>query len=628
MFTPLRAIVRPRVFASEGSVALPIEDVVSELLECGQDHRIQIVGGPGSGKTTALRHLAATLIPVPHLVLQDDFAEEQFTAAMTSGRVIVASRKAMQHRFTVLRLAPWTDDDLIEYLLATCPSCCTSVMRRLHDSLDKALVQGNPAVWRLMLEVLAADPDLLDIRDAIDRWLPAIFRNAEERRLAGLWSLAIQLRDGAAALRYLKPFAITDEDFDRIRPLRHPWIQRLLAARHIANCLADPQPCGPLAQILPEPLIQEVARLVETESNTARRLFRVVETEGSRFHAMAASILHASGSNWRPTAPAVYRLRGGYFAAAAWQGVQLGYALDRRSDLTDADLTEANLSAVKADHVFLNGARLARAILRKASLASASARSADLVDADLTAADAPGIDLQQANLERAILNSSILRGANLRKANLTGASFRDAVLAEAFLQGSQIEGADFSGADFSWAFLTRLVLRNATLTGATFQGADLSHCDLEGIQLHAANFHSATLRNSWLTGSVLAGADFREASLEEAGLADIHWEDADLRGADLRGCTFHMGSTRSGLVGSPYPGHGSKTGFYTDDYYDQGYKRPEEIRKANLRGADLRGAKLDGVDFYLVDLRDAKFDAEVAEHLQRTGAILADRATS
>jgi uncharacterized protein YjbI with pentapeptide repeats len=86
-----------------------------------------------------------------------------------------------------------------------------------------------------------------------------------------------------------------------------------------------------------------------------------------------------------------------------------------------------------------------------------------------------------------------------------------------------------------------------------------------------------------------------------------------------------MGSTRSGLVGSPYPGHGSKTGFYTDDYYDQGYKRPEEIRKANLRGADLCGAKLEGVDFYLVDLRDAIFDGAAAEHLQRCGAILAER---
>jgi uncharacterized protein YjbI with pentapeptide repeats len=48
------------------------------------------------------------------------------------------------------------------------------------------------------------------------------------------------------------------------------------------------------------------------------------------------------------------------------------------------------------------------------------------------------------------------------------------------------------------------------------------------------------------------------------------------------------------------------------DYEDRSYKSPEEIRKANLRGADLRGANVVDVDFYLVDLRDAKYDADQA----------------
>ncbi len=54
-------------------------------------------------------------------------------------------------------------------------------------------------------------------------------------------------------------------------------------------------------------------------------------------------------------------------------------------------------------------------------------------------------------------------------------------------------------------------------------------------------------------------------------------------------------------------------------------KRPEEIRKANLRGADLRGANIEGVDFYLVDLRGAKYDPSQAEHFRSCGAILEDR---
>jgi uncharacterized protein YjbI with pentapeptide repeats len=49
------------------------------------------------------------------------------------------------------------------------------------------------------------------------------------------------------------------------------------------------------------------------------------------------------------------------------------------------------------------------------------------------------------------------------------------------------------------------------------------------------------------------------------------------------------------------------------------------IRKANLRGADLRGAQIENVDFYLVDLRDAKYTSDQAEHLRRCRAILKDR---
>jgi uncharacterized protein YjbI with pentapeptide repeats len=117
-------------------------------------------------------------------------------------------------------------------------------------------------------------------------------------------------------------------------------------------------------------------------------------------------------------------------------------------------------------------------------------------------------------------------------------------------------------------------------------------------------------------------AERRGADLRNTGLADVEWEGADLRDADLRGASFHMGSTRSGLVGSAIPCEGSKTGFYTDDYQDREFKNPAEIRKANLCGADLRGAKIDDVDFYLVDLRGALYSDRQREHFLRCRAIL------
>ena len=104
---------------------------------------------------------------------------------------------------------------------------------------------------------------------------------------------------------------------------------------------------------------------------------------------------------------------------------------------------------------------------------------------------------------------------------------------------------------------------------------------------------------------------------------------ADLRLADLRGATFQMGSSHSGLVGSPIACEGSKTGFYTDDREEMYFKRPEEIRKADLRGADLRGADLRGaniagVEFYLVDLRGALLEEHQSAQARQTGTILDD----
>ena len=146
--------------------------------------------------------------------------------------------------------------------------------------------------------------------------------------------------------------------------------------------------------------------------------------------------------------------------------------------------------------------------------------------------------------------------------------------------------ADLSGAVLRWLTLTA-----ARLEGARFRSADLSHSDLEGMVLPRANFSSANLSHALLTGSSMPNANFRGASLRAAGLGEVEWERADLRGADLREAAFHLGSSRSGLVGSTIACEGSRTGFYTDDYNEQDFKSPEEIRKANLVGVDLRARR-------------------------------------
>jgi uncharacterized protein YjbI with pentapeptide repeats len=168
-------------------------------------------------------------------------------------------------------------------------------------------------------------------------------------------------------------------------------------------------------------------------------------------------------------------------------------------------------------------------------------------------------------------------------------------------------------------------LRQANIGGATFCFARLRECDLEDMELPAADFHYAGLDGALLASTRMPRANFSHARLYGARLADIDWEGADLTFADLRECTFHFGSSRSGLVGSPIASEGSRTGFYGDEYDQQTFRPPEEIRKANLCKADLTGAQLADTDFYLVDLRGAKYTADQFEHLRRCGAILFDK---
>src|SRR5689334_12246188 len=58
MIEPRSAPVRPRVLLPDATGAVLLEDEVAERLEAGERGYIELAGPPGSGKSTALRHLA------------------------------------------------------------------------------------------------------------------------------------------------------------------------------------------------------------------------------------------------------------------------------------------------------------------------------------------------------------------------------------------------------------------------------------------------------------------------------------------------------------------------------------------------------------------------------------------
>jgi uncharacterized protein YjbI with pentapeptide repeats len=402
--------------------------------------------------------------------------------------------------------------------------------------------------------------------------------------------------------------------------IRHRAVQLLLAADRIGDEIARGEECPALADLLPSDLVQEAALRIAGRPEAVDHLGRLLAGPDEATHPMAASLLHALRIGWTPRPPAPC-LKGAYLEEASWAGVVLCDA-----DLRDADLSQSDLRDVRLDRARLGNARLAAADLRAASLREAWFGGANLHCARLVGVHAEDANLQSARLETADLGGAFLDRAILRDADLRGARLSSASLIAADLSGARVDEADFSGADLSGAILRELNLTTARFDGCRFAGADLSRSDLEGLALPEAEFAGANLSHALLTASRMPGANFQGARLRGAGLAEVEWERADLRDADLREAAFHLGSSRSGLVGSPIACEGSRTGFYTDDYNEQDFKSPEEIRKANLVGADLRGAIIKGVDFYLVDLRDARVDPEHVPHLRQCGAILESRA--
>jgi uncharacterized protein YjbI with pentapeptide repeats/energy-coupling factor transporter ATP-binding protein EcfA2 len=616
MLTPRRAPVRPRVLSGDSGAAFLLEEEVHLHLRENTRGAIALLGAPGSGKTTALEHLAAVLPPRSDVLLLDEPSRQEVKDRAKDRLVIYTAAEAWsEHRLATYRLAPWDRDTLIEYLLNVHRERCASVMGRLCDT-DRKLLRGIPDLWRVVLDELARDPDLSDARMALHHYIDLQLPDTDLLQRARSACLNAVVSDAAAARQPVEQLGKAGFVPGLVRVLRHAEIQQMLAAERVAADLREGAACDFLALRLPRHLTRSAAALIAVDERAFTRLHDLIAAHRWA-QPMAASLLLAADPSWAPEPGALSYLAGAHLRRAHWAGVLLPSVNLWQADLREADLSRANL-----DHANARRSNLREARLTGAALHEMFASQADLVNADLSSAHGERVKFDGARLTGANLQDATLPFAYFFKADLTGANLAGAKLAGAKFRDAELRRADFSGADLEGACLAGLCLREAIFRGACLRAAFLDNCDLEYMDLPGVDLRGARLRKALLTGAVLTGADLSGTNLRQAGLGDVNLESARLCGADLTGATFHMGSSRSGLLITPIASEGTRTGFYTDESEEHYFKAPEEIRKANLCGADLRGARVVMVDFYLVDLRGALYDADQEAHFRSCRAIL------
>jgi uncharacterized protein YjbI with pentapeptide repeats len=515
-------------------------------------------------------------------------------------------------------LSPWTRDDCIEYLLALHPAACASVISRCEHV--ERFLGGIPELCRPVLDLLANDEQLPDVPSALRRALADAVNSPAGLAAARAGSMRIVRAPRDEVHQMLEWREDRELGEFAARLLRHRPVRLLAACDHLIDEL-DRQVPWPLSQEpLPTELILAAGARIAENRDRIRFVFQLTNDKWRLRHPLACSLLHAAGVKWKPSAKKSPLLDGAYLPGIEWVGVDATRLQARSAVLTSANLSESNLE----------NSELLSADLEGANMHGSRMTKVDAEGARFAFGDLSFVRAGDACFRRADLRHARLEGGLYSRANFSGADLRDACLARANLIRAQfsralIDGADFTGADLSAAKLNGLSLHAASFAGAVFEDTCFRECNLEGMHLPGASFLGADFRNAILTGTHIPSGQFRDADFRYARLADIDWENADLRNTDLRWCTFHFGTTRSGLVGSPLACEGSRTGFYTDEFEEWMFKAPEEVRKANLCGADLRGADLEHTDFYLVDLRGARYSSEQEQHLRRTGAILKAR---
>lgn len=610
--------VWPRVRDGAGA-AVRVEVAVADALQRGVTF-IGLLGAAGSGRTTALAVVQKSLAR-DDIEYVDDVARAEIAADSLAlgkaARVFTADVSTESEldgvaNTSLLRLHDWGLDELVEWSLGEPESSRRGFVERAtraHPGLSACPAEVLAAVWT----AFGTHPELTGASIAL---------------LQAVADAGVDAGPDSAVAETAVKMLLTDPDARvSTRPawrglLRHGRVVEAICLRRLRSRLEAGQ-TEELGSTWPDRLRERLGRTIAADPACQESLERALDADtNSPVGANAVSLLRYAGSAWRPKAGRVTFARA-FLARAPWAGVRLPQACLASAQVAQADLAGAFMPRMNAEGTVFDRAKLQGAVLERARCLWASFRSSDL----------RGANLQHARLDSACLLAADLSGADLRwarliSADLGGARLVRANLDSALLNQTGLQDANLMGATLRGTRARHVDFRSCAFDGVDLSSADLAGCSVEELTGSGIRAEFARFAGCDFTGSVFKNLSMPHATFAGCGLAEVWWPGADLQGVDFSGSTFHMGSSRSGLVNSTIASEGSRTGFYADESSERGYRPPEEISKADLRGADLRGAVVHGTDFYLVDLRGALLDDPQRAWLRSCGAILDERLDS
>ena len=317
MIEPMKAPVRPRIRLQASGEIVLLEDLVAELLASGKTQTILLCGKVGFGTMIALQHVADRFASEPCIRLDGSTYHPEvsnyFPESPTEDPrawIMVRSVTPKFGRLLRVELAGWERDEWIEYLLSVHHDRCASVMQRIQSDTDVAHVDGNPSLWRHVLDELAAHEDVKTIRAALHRLILKMFPDRDTRLSLG-WSAFLAM---APTVEPGKPqrskqtsaeALLSPEQFQ----VSKPFVLLLLAADAVALELAIAGAHKTFRRQWPKRLVEEVARRVADSQPIQNKLLALIEPRHREFHPLAASLLHACGIGWKPETSRLFGIR-------------------------------------------------------------------------------------------------------------------------------------------------------------------------------------------------------------------------------------------------------------------------------------------------------------------------------